>query len=106
MTGGLRSCHKIVLMILNSFSNLNWSKAASREDMNGLWVKWVDIFNSLVEKLIGTRLARVSSWGRKFDINVRRLCKKASIARAWLVEAKHAGRAATDFYLSWKQGRI
>ena len=73
--------------------------------MNSLWADWVDKFNSLIEDLIGTRWARISSWGRKFDVKVRRLCKEASIARSWFVKAKRVGRDVTEFYMRWKQKR-
>ena len=96
---------KVVSTIVRSFSNLRWTEAKTREDMNGLWEVWVDIFNSLVEDLIGTRWARISSWGRKFDMEVRVLCKEASIARSWFVETKRAGREVIKFYTRWKQRR-
>ena len=57
----------IALKIRNSFSEVDWAKAENREDMNNLWDEWLKVYNALVEKLIGTRWARVSSWGRKFD---------------------------------------
>ena len=59
----------------------------------------------MVEKLIGTRWASVSSWGRKFDQIVRTLCKEASIARSWFIEAKRAGRDFAEYFLRWKKSR-
>ena len=59
--------------------------------MDVLWEHWLKSYNTLTEDLIGTRWARVSSWGRKFDMDIRKLCLKASIARAWFVEAKIFG---------------
>ena len=73
--------------------------------MNILWEKWLKIYNSLVEELIGTRWARVSSWGRKFDSKVRKLCIEASIARSWFVEAKRAGGDLSEFFGKWKRSR-
>ena len=73
--------------------------------MNSLWEKWIKIYNSLVEELIGTRWARVSSWGRKFDSKVRELCIEASIARSWYVEAKRAGGDLSEFFKTWKRSR-
>ena len=73
--------------------------------MNCLWEKWMKIYNSLVEELIGTRWARVSSWGRKFDSKVRKLCIEASIARSWFVEAKRAGGDLSEFFAKWKRSR-
>ena len=69
--GGENSRHKVVSRIVSSFSHLRWTEANTREDMNRLWEVLEDIFNSLVEDLIGTRWARISSRGRKFDMEVR-----------------------------------
>ena len=38
-------------------------------------------------------------------MEVRILCKEASIARSWFVEAKGAGREVTEFYIRWKDRR-
>ena len=73
---------KIVSKIVSAFSHLEWSKANTRHDMDVLWEHWLKSYNTLTEDLIGTRWARVSSWGRKFDMDIRKLCLKASIARA------------------------
>ena len=73
--------------------------------MNVLWEQWLKSFNTLIEELIGTRWARVSSWGRKFNMKVRKLCLKASIARAWFVEAKSFGADVTGFYENWERSR-
>ena len=105
MDGDENFRRKVVSKIVGSFSDLRWTVANTREDMNGLWELWVVNFNSLVEDIIGTRWARVSSWGRKFDMEVRILCKEASIARSWFVEAKRAGREVTEFYIRWKDRR-
>ena len=43
-----------------------------------------------MEKLVGTRPARVTTWGRKFDSNLRALCKRASISRSWYILACQA----------------
>ena len=67
LNGRSQARKEIVLKIQSSFSGIGWSKAESRTDMNSLWEKWLKIYNSLVEELIGTRWARVSSWERKFD---------------------------------------
>ena len=82
----------------SAFSHIKWSQANTRNDMNILWEQWVKSYNTLIEELIGTRWARVSSWGRKFNMKVRKLCLKASIARAWFVEAKSLGADVTLFY--------
>ena len=44
------------------------SKEHGPKDMNSLWSSWVEVFNALVDKLIGTRFARQTSWGRKFNL--------------------------------------
>ena len=77
------SCHTrgiIACKIHSAFSHLNWSKASNREEMDYLWEEWVKSYNALVEDFIGTRWARVSSWGRKYDSEIRKLCVEASIA--------------------------
>ena len=78
----------VVSTILSFFSDLKWSGIKSREEMDEMWAVWVKRYNLMVESLIGTRPARLASWGRKFDPEVRRLCKEASIARCWFIEAK------------------
>ena len=77
--------------IVSTFSHVEWSTARSRDDMNVLWKVWLKTYNTLVDDLIGTRWARVSSWGWKYDIGIRKLCVKASIARAWFVTARARG---------------
>ena len=105
MEGGGRERKEIVRKIQDSFSRMGWPKAESRVDMNTIWVKWVRIYNSLVEELIGTRWARVSSWGRKFNSRVRELCTEASIARSWFIEAKRSGRDMSELFENWKRRR-
>ena len=62
-------------------------------------------YNCLVQELIGTRWARVSSWGRKFNSKVRELFIEASIPRSWYVEAKRAGGDLDTFFAKWKRSR-
>ena len=102
---GGRARKEIVIKIQDSFSDMGWPKAESRDDMNILWEKWVLKYNSLVEELIGTRWARVSSWGRKFNSRVRELCTEASIARSWFIEAKRTGRDISELFEIWKRRR-
>ena len=47
----------------------------NRVDMDCMWRKCVASFDDLLEKHVGTRRARNTSWGRKFDIDVRAHCK-------------------------------
>ena len=82
---------EVVTKILSFFSNLKWSGIKTRQGMDESWSIWVKKYKLMVETLIGTRPAKVASWGRKFDLEVRRLCKEASIARSWFIEAKRAG---------------
>ena len=105
MEDGGRARREIVFKIQNSFSDMGWSNAESREDMNILWEKWVMNYNSLVEELIGTRWARVSSWGRKFNSRIRDLCKQASIARSWFIEVKRTGIDINELFDTWKRER-
>ena len=105
LSAGSRTRKEIVHKINNTFSQLEWSKATTREDMNGLWDEWIKRYTNLVEELIGTRWARVSSWGRKFNSRIRKLCVKASIARSWFIEAKRAGGDYEAFLESWKRSR-
>ena len=90
LRGESRSKQRVIGRIKGAFSHIDWSSAMTRKDMNNLWSLWQESYGSLVEEIIGTRWARVSSWGRKFDMEVRELCKKASVARSWFVEAKRA----------------
>ena len=53
----------------------------------------------MVDMLIGTRMVKDSTWGRKFDPEVRKLCKEASIARSWYIKAKRFGGKSEDFLL-------
>ena len=96
---------KTVYKIVSAFSHLEWSKANTRHDMDVLWEQWLKSYNTLIDDLIGTRWARVSSWGREFNMDVRKLCLKASIARAWFVEAKSFGPDVTGFYENWERSR-
>ena len=102
LNGGGHARKEIAFKIQSTFSNIGWSKAESRADMNTLWEKWLMKYNCLVEELIGTRWARVSSWVRKFNSKVRELCIEASIARSWYVEAKRAGGDLDTFFANWK----
>ena len=81
-----------------AFSSINWCEAVNREDMDCLWSKWVAAFDDLVGKLVGTRPARTTSWGRMFDINVRALCKQASISRCWYILACEAKLDSGSFF--------
>ena len=81
----------IVSKIKLAFSSLNWTEAENRDDMNYLWSMWVEAFEGLVEREIGTRTTRETSWGRPFDPNVRALCKQASITRSWYLMASKEG---------------
>ena len=96
----------IVSKILNSFSSINWSVAADRGDMDFLWSEWVNAFEELVEKEVGTRPAKKTSWGRKFDPHVRALCKKASISRSWYILACQAEQEGDSFFKPWVDDRM
>ena len=78
--GNVDSRSLVVSEINMAFASLDWSGAVDR----------VDVFEDLVEKQVGTRPARMTSWGKKFDANVRALCKKASISRGWYIMASVA----------------
>ena len=106
LSAGHGSRQKIVEKVLLTFSDIDWSKAVTRKDMNVLWTEWVERYDSLTEDLIGTRWARDSSWGRKFDPLVRDLCKKASVARSWFIKAKRDGRDCKVFLARWRKSRI
>ena len=96
---------KTVFTIKSAFSHLEWAKARTRNDMNELGEQWVKSYNTLTEDLIGSRLARISSWGRKLNMDIRNLCREASIARAWFVEAECLGRDVTGFFENWGENR-
>ena len=100
-----RARRDLVFKIQKAFANIEWSKAANREDMNSLWEQWLKEYAKLVEKVIGTKRARVSSWGRPFNTGVRKLCVRASIARSWFIEAKRAGGDSTGFLEVWRRRR-
>ena len=100
-----RTKQNLIMKIQRAFLHVEWSKAKTRKDINNLWCLWLRSYESLVEEIIGTRLARVSSWGRKFDTNIRNLCKKASIARSWFVETKRERGDVDMFFVRWKQSR-
>ena len=68
----------IVNKIIDAFSDLNWKAADSLADINALWTKWKVCYNGLVQSLIGTRLTREFTCGRKFDDCLRKLCKRSS----------------------------
>ena len=95
----------VVSEINLAFSSLNWSEALDREDMDRLWSKWIVAFDDLVNNQVGTRPARESSWGRKFDTNVRALCKKASVSRSWYLFACQASKNCDSFYETWSKDR-
>ena len=61
LSGDSRTKQEIILKILGAFKHLDWSKAVTRKDMNNLWGLWVNCYDSLIEEIIGTRWARVSS---------------------------------------------
>ena len=63
LAAGHGSRQKIVKKVLLSFSDIEWSKAVTRKDMNVLWAEWMKRYDSLAVDLIGTRWARDSSWG-------------------------------------------
>ena len=88
-----------------AFSSLNWFEAVDRADMDILWSKWVVAYEDLVEKHVGTHRARISTWGRKFDINVRALCKQASISRSWYILACEAKQDCESFFEVWAEDR-
>ena len=62
-------------------------------------------FDKLVMMLVGTRPARKTSWGRKFDSNLRALCKKASISRSWYILACEAKQDSESFFEAWVKDR-
>ena len=101
----LSSRRNIVNIIKSQFSSVDWASASSREDMNSRWLEWVKLYDSLVEKLIGTRRATQSTWGRKFDNCIRAFCKKASISRSWFLKAKLAGCQTNNLYVRWRDDR-
>ena len=90
---------------MDAFETVSWSEAQNRKDMNALWSRWVEAYNTLVDKLIGTRLARESSWGRAFDRNVRALCKKASISRGWYIQSHQMDQANDAVFTRWVNDR-
>ena len=65
----------VVAKVLSFFSDLKWSQNKTRKEIDELWCIWVKRYNLMVDTLIGTRPAKAVSWGRKFDLEVRRLCK-------------------------------
>ena len=92
--------------ILNFFSDLKWAKVQTRRDMDSLWSLWVKRYKELVESLMGTRKVKDSAWGRKFDPEVRKRCKEASIARSWYIEAKRSGGKTKDLLQRWQNLRL
>ena len=89
-----------------AFSSLNWTEAENRDDMNYLWSMWVEAFEGLVEREIGTRTTRETSWGRPFDPNVRALCKQASITRSWYLMASKEGWKGDSYLKTWVEDRM
>ena len=73
--------------------------------MNSLWSRWVEVFNALVDKLVGTRHARATSWGRKFDPKVRALCKQASISRGWYLLSRKDDGVNVRLFERWVTDR-
>ena len=99
-------CRKLVVSdIKNAFYSLDWSKAVDQKGMNSFWAIWVELLNALVDKLIGTRLARQTSWGRKFDPKVRALCKQASISRSWYLITNIADGTNGPLFRRWVRDR-
>ena len=62
-------------------------------------------YNGLVQSLIGTRMTRESTWGRKFDDGLRQLCKISSISRSWFIEKKRAGVNHKESFKRWQRER-
>ena len=100
------ACRVSVLSeIETAFHAFNWPDAVDRDDMDLLWSGWVEAYRVLVDKLIGTRPARESSWGRKFDSKVRTFCKRASISRSWYILACQADQPSDSFFDRWVEDR-
>ena len=95
----------VVSDIKNAFCSLEWSEAHDQKDMNSLWFRWVEVFNALVDKLVGTRLARATSWGRKFDPKVRALCKQASISISWYLLSRKDDGVNVRLLRRWVKDR-
>ena len=95
----------VVCDINLAFSSLNWCEAVDRADMDCLWSKWVFAFDDLIEKHVGTRRARMTSWGRKFDLNVRALCIQASKSRSWYILACEAQQDCESYFKAWVKDR-
>ena len=95
----------VVENINRAFSSFDWSLATNREDMDFLWNGWVEAYGKLVEKLVGTRPARETTWGRKFDPNLRLLCKRASISRSWYILASRATMNSDELLERWVNDR-
>ena len=95
----------VVENINRAFSSFDWSLATNREDMDFLWNGWVEAYGNLVEKLVGTRPARETTWGRKFDPNLRLLCKRASISRSWYILASRATMNCDELLERWVNDR-
>ena len=114
-SSGLRSLRKrlgnpisrasVVSVIKNTFSPLCWTDANDQKDMDRLWSRWVESYRMLVDRVIGTRPARKSSWGRQFDSDVRSRCKQASISRAWYILAHQTGLSTEGPLRRWVKDR-
>ena len=90
LEGGGRGRSRMIAKVLGFFPQpaLDWSSAVTRGDMNDLWCSWVRSYEQMLESLVGTRPVRDGTWGRKFSLDVRELCKKASIARSQFIKAR------------------
>ena len=71
------------------------------------WIErtWIVYGQSLIEKHLGTRRAKMTSWGRKFDLNVRALCIQASISRSWYILACEAQQDCESYFKAWVKDR-
>ena len=59
----------------------------------------------MLKKLVGTRPASQGTWGRKFSLEVRELCKEASVARPQFIKARREGPNFGDFLEKWQNLR-
>ena len=98
---------RMIDKVLGFFSqpSLDWSSAVTRSDMNDLWCLWVRSYDLVIEKLIGTRPASDATWGRKFSLEVRKLCKDASMARSQFIKAKRDFCNYEEYLARWQNLR-
>ena len=73
--------------------------------MNALWCSWVRSYDLMVEKVIGTRPSSDATWGRKFSLEVRKLCKEASVARSQFINAKRKSCDYEHYFIRWRNLR-